>query len=81
MAIVLCGQKHTLQLGSLVLNAHSQMLQGDIVELCTHNMNMGDKLIRYITVNVKKNKNNVRASHSVFDLMVFLGPGKIQLLQ
>lgn len=81
MAIVLCGQKHTLQLGSLVLNAHSQMLQGDIVELCTHNMNMGDKLIRYITVNVEKKKNNVRASHSVFDLMVFLGPGKIQLLQ
>lgn len=56
MAIVLCGQKHTLQLGSLVLNAHSQMLQGDIVELCTHNMNMGDKLIRYITVNVEKKK-------------------------
>lgn len=81
MAIVLCGQKHTLQLGSLVLNAHSQMLQGDIVELCTHNMNMGDKLIRYITVNVEKKQNNVRASHSVFDLMVFLGPGKIQLLQ
>lgn len=81
MAIVLCGQKHTLQLGSLVLNAHSQMLQGDIVELCTHNMNMGDKLIRYITVNVEKKKNNVCASHSVFDLMVFLGPGKIQLLQ
>lgn len=56
MAIVLCGQKHTLQLGSLVLNAHSQMLQGDIVELCTHNMNMGDKLIRYITVNVGKKR-------------------------
>lgn len=56
MAIVLCGQKHTLQLGSFVLNAHSQMLQGDIVELCTHNMNMGDKLIRYITVNVEKKK-------------------------
>lgn len=80
MPIVLCGQKHTLQLGSFVLNAHSQMLQGDIVELCTDNTNMGDKLIRYITVNVKK-KNNVRASHSVFDLMVFLGPGKIQFLQ
>lgn len=67
MAIVLCGQKHTLQLGSLVLNAHSQMLQGDIVELCTHNMNMGDKLIRYITVNVeKKTKKTMCVLHILF---------------
>lgn len=66
MAIVLCGQKHTLQLGSLVLNAHSQMLQGDIVELCTHNMNMGDKLIRYITVNVEKNKKTMCVLHILF---------------
>lgn len=66
MAIVLCGQKHTLQLGSLVLNAHSQMLQGDIVELCTHNMNMGDKLIRYITVNVEKKKKTMCVLHILF---------------
>lgn len=56
-AVSVSGQKHILQLGSFVLNAHCQMLrvsikrvrdpmsQGDIVELCTHNMNMGDNLI------------------------------------